>query len=132
MRRRNLGAERTAKKRLEGFGLSRFEFADDSDAGHIAFGFFDDPTAWPRFLYEAVPQLEREGWRIEIEDGFRHRVVDGGGEWVAGIEEGGGWWFSLDLGVEIDGQTVPLLPVMTSLLARLRDLGTPDGLTRGA
>ncbi|HUC70593.1 MAG TPA: hypothetical protein VMS01_05320, partial [Stellaceae bacterium] len=99
VRRRNLGAERAAKKPLEGFGLSRFEFVDDGDAGRLAFGFFDDPAAWPRFLYEAVPQLEREGWRIEIEGGFRHRVVDSGGEWVAGIEEGGGWWFSLDLGV---------------------------------
>ena len=36
--------------------------------------------------------------------------------------------FAFDLGVEIDGETVPLLPVMTSLLARLRDLGTPHGL----
>ncbi len=104
IRRRNLSAERAARKRLEGFGLSRFETADPGDAGHIAFGFFDDAAAWPRFIYDAVPQLEREGWRVEIEDGFRHRVVDAGGEWVAGVEEGGGWWFSLDLGVEIDGQ----------------------------
>ena len=128
VRRRNLGAERAAKKRLEEFGLSRFEAADPGDAGHIAYGFHGDAEDWPRFLYEAVPQLEREGWRVEIEEGFHHRVVDGGGEWMAGVEEGSGWWFSLDLGVEIDGATVPLLPVMTSLLARLRDLGTPGGL----
>jgi superfamily II DNA or RNA helicase len=126
--RRDLAAERAAKKRLQGFGLHPFETSGIGDAGGIAFGFLEDSADWPRFVHDALPQLEREGWRIEIEDGFRHRVVDAGGEWVAGVEEGAGWWFSLDLGVEIDGKLVPLLPVLTSLLARLRDLSEPGGL----
>ena len=75
-----------------------------------------------------MPQLEREGWRIEVEDSFRYRVVDGGGEWTAEVEENGGWWFSLDLGIEVDGERVPLLPVLTALLARLRLTGAPDDL----
>jgi superfamily II DNA or RNA helicase len=128
VRRRDLAAERAAKKRLEGFGLQPFETSDVRDAGHIAYGVPDGSDGWPWFVHHAVPQLEHDGWRIEIEDGFRHRVVDAGGEWVAGVEEGVGWWFSLDLGVEIDGQRVPLLPVLTSLLRRVRDLGTPGGL----
>ncbi len=128
VRRRDLGAERAAKKRLAGFGLHPFETAGVGDADHLAYGFFGDTEDWPRFVHVAVPQLEKDGWRIEIEDGFRHRVVDGSGEWVAGVEEGGGWWFSLDLGVEIDGERVALLPVLTSLLARLRDLDTSGGL----
>ena len=128
VRRRNLGAERAAKKHLEGFGLSHFVAADPGDDRHAAFGFLGDSEDWPRFMFEGLPQLESEGWRVEIEDGFRHRVVDAGGEWVAEVQEGGGWWFSLDLGVVIDGERMPLLPVMTSLLARLRDLGAPDGL----
>ena len=56
--------------------------------------------------------------RRSIEEGFHHRVVDGGGEWMAGVEEGSGWWFSLDLGVEIDGATVPLLVFVYKLLAQ--------------
>ena len=78
---------------------------------------------WPDFVYGAVPQLEGEGWRIEVEDGFRHTVVDGGGEWDAELQQDEGWWFSLDLGIEVDGERVALLPVLTSLLARLRNLG---------
>ena len=58
-----------------------------------------------------------------VEDSFRYRVVDGGGEWTAEVEESGGWWFSLDLGIEVDGERVPLLPVLTGLLARLRSGG---------
>jgi hypothetical protein len=37
---------------------------------------------------------------------------------MAGVEEGSGWWFSLDLGVEIDGATVPLLVFVYKLLAQ--------------
>ncbi len=130
VRRRDLDAELSARQRLERFGLHVFERprAAGIASDHIVLGFSDGPADWPGFVYEALPRLEREGWRIEIENGFRHRVVDAGGEWTAEVEEGGGWWFSLDLGIEIDGERVPLLPVLTSLLGRMRDLGSPSGL----
>jgi SNF2 family DNA or RNA helicase len=107
--------------------LERFE-TRNRDPGRIAFGFPEGQQDWPGFVYDAVPQLEREGWLIAFEDSFRHRVVDGGGEWTAELEEGSGWWFSLDLGIEVDGQRVALLPVLTSLLARMRDLGASGEL----
>jgi superfamily II DNA or RNA helicase len=128
--RRDRAAESAARKLLEASGLQSlvtFEARKD-DAGRIAFGFPEGQPDWPRFIFEIVPQLEREGWRIETEEGFRHRVVDGGGEWSAELEDGGGWWFSLDLGIELDGERAALLPVLTSLLARLRHMGTPGEL----
>jgi hypothetical protein len=130
VRARNRGAESAARKRLEAFGLQGmrgFE-ARASDGGRMVFGFGEGQQDWPGFLYVAVPQLQREGWRVEFEDDFRHTVVDGGSEWSAELEEDGGWWFSLDLGIEVDGERIALLPVLTSLLARLRDLGKPGQL----
>src|SRR6266481_2283610 len=126
VRRRDLAAEQAAQDRLEALGLRAVDTfaAAGGEAGRIPFGFPDGHADWPNFVYEAVPQLEREGWRIDVEDTFRYRVVDGGGEWTAEVEEGGGWWFSLDLGIEIDGERVALLPVLTALLARLRDGST--------
>ena len=127
VRRRDLAAERSAQDRLGGVRAARyrdFRLAPAGDAGRIPFAFLDGRGDWPSFVYDAVPQLEREGWRIEVEDSFRYRVVDGGGEWTAEVEESGGWWFSLDLGIEIDGERVPLLPVLTGLLARLRLSGS--------
>ena len=125
MRGRNREAERAAPKRLEAFGLQAMSASEvrGTDAGRITFALTDAQPDWPSFLYEVVPQLEREGWRVEVEDSFRHSVVDGGGEWSAELQEAGGWWFSLDLGIEVDGERVPLLPVLTSLLGRLRDMG---------
>ncbi len=130
VRRRNRGAERAALKRLRELGLQAVETfeAQDRDEDRIAFGFAEGQRDWPNFVYDAVPQLEREGWRIEFEDGFRHRVVDGAGEWTAELEEGSGWWFSLDLGIVVEGERVALLPVLSSLLARLRDRDVPREL----
>src|SRR6185503_8444125 len=124
VRRRNRAAEHAAHKRLETYGLHEIETfkAVGGDSGSLAFGFAEGQQDWPGFIYDAVPQLERDGWRVEVEDGFRHRVVDGAGEWTAELEEGGGWWFSLDLGIEVEGERIALLPVLTSLLARLRDM----------
>jgi hypothetical protein len=129
VRRRDLAAERAAQDRVEAFGLRTVDTfaAPSGEYGRIPFGFPDGRGDWPSFVYEVVPQLEREGWRIEVEDTFRHRVVDGGGEWTAEVEEGGsGWWFALDLGIVIDGERVALLPVLTALLARLRDGSATD------
>ncbi|TMJ64696.1 MAG: helicase SNF2, partial [Alphaproteobacteria bacterium] len=130
VRRRNRGAERGALKRLQELGLQAVETfeAQNRDEDRIAFGFAEGQRDWPNFVYEAVPQLEREGWRIEFEDGFRHRVVDGAGEWSAELQEGSGWWFSLDLGIVVEGERVALLPVLSSLLARLRDRDMPNEL----
>jgi superfamily II DNA or RNA helicase len=130
VRRRNLAAERAMQERLAAFGLHALENIEAriGDVGCMAFAFPEGQQDWPGFVYDTVPQLEREGWRVELEESFRHRVVDGGSEWTAELEENGGWWFSLDLGIELDGKRLPLLPVLTSLLARLRDLGKPGEL----
>src|SRR5262249_40969755 len=84
---RRPGAERRAQDRLEAFGLRDFDTfsSPGADGGRIPFGFPDGRGDWPGFVYDAVPQLEREGWRIEVEDGFRWRVVDASGEWTAEV-----------------------------------------------
>ena len=111
IRRRDPAAERSAQDRLEALGLRAIETFGSAavDGGRTPFAFLDGRGDWPGFVYDTVPQLEREGWHIDVEDSFRYRVVDGGGEWTADIEESGGWWFSLDLGIEVDGERVPLL-----------------------
>ncbi len=130
VRRRHIAAERAAHARLIGLGLQpAAEFTKAKGEGKlIALGFPDDSASWAGFLYEAVPALERDGWHVEIDDSFRQRVVDAGGEWNAALTEGSGWWFSLDLGVDIAGERVSLLPVLTSLLRRVRNLGAEGSL----
>jgi superfamily II DNA or RNA helicase len=127
VRRRDIAAERAAVDRLRRSGLEPFRGFNKcaGDDGCVALTLGPEAPGWPSFLYEMVPQLEADGWQVEFEDGFCHRVVDGGGDWTAAVSEGGNWWFSLDLGIEVDGERVPLLPVLTSLV---RQLPRVDGL----
>ena len=108
VRRRHYAAEAAFQRRLTGTGLlPTADFAKvKGEVKLLAFSFDHDAAAWADFVYNTVPALEQDGWRIEIEPEFRPRVVDGGGDWEASLGEGGGWWFSLDLGIEVDGERV--------------------------
>jgi len=55
----------------------------------------EDTLAWPAFVPDTAKLLAAEGWRIVVEEGFRHSLVSAEGEWQADIEDKGGWWFSL-------------------------------------
>ena len=134
VRRRHYPAEVGYRERLTGCGLlPAADFMKVKGEGKLlAFGFDDDPAGWAGFLYNTVPALSQDGWRVEIDADFRPRIVAGDGDWNASISEEGGWWFSLDLGIEIDGERVKLLPVLTSLLHRVRDLdGGIDAIAVG-
>ncbi|HTT78726.1 MAG TPA: SNF2-related protein, partial [Stellaceae bacterium] len=130
VRRRNIAAEHAARDRLLALG---FEHAGDAErqkgeGKFLALTLRSDPGAWGAFLYATVPALREDGWRIDVEDGFRPRLLDGTSDWSVAVSEGSGWWFSLDLGIEITGKRVPLLPVLTQLLQRVRNLGAAGSI----
>ena len=122
VRRRHETAERAALRRLETLGLK-------AGAGYSAFGeaasrmtlTMPETGSWPGFIHRELPKLAAEGWRIDVAESFRHRVVDATGEWQMEIDErDAGWWFSLDLGIMVDGVRVALLPL---LVRALREFG---------
>jgi superfamily II DNA or RNA helicase len=85
------------------------------------------PDDWMGFLLQQAPGLSKEGWRIEVDPSFRFRLVEAG-DWYADLDETpGDAWFSLELGVDLDGERVNLLPL---LAAYLRHIKTPEDLQR--
>jgi SNF2 family DNA or RNA helicase len=91
--------------------------------------------AWCSFTAYAVPQLGALGWQVEIAPGYPYRVVAEDAPWYAGLEEGDteeeeGDWFSLELGVEIDGRRVNLLPALVELLDECPDSDSLESLLR--
>lgn len=99
---RDRAAERRAQERLE-----RLDFPPYGE------------DAWLQFLERDAPQLRDDGWRIEIAPSFPFRIVEAGDEWSAEVyESGAAQWFELELGIDVDGTRVSLLPVLIDALSR--------------
>ncbi len=74
-------------------------------------------SRWSDLLRETLPELELAGWCIETDDSFRLRFETG--DWEASIEDevaDGNDWFGLRFDLEVDGELVPLLPIIAPLL----------------
>ena len=76
----------------------------------------EDRHAFYRFLRFEAPALREEGWRVEVGEGLE---IAEASDWRLDVTEGGADWFDLDLGVEVDGERVPLRPILVDALALL-------------
>lgn len=84
-------------------------------------------TLWLPFMADTLPRLRAEGWQVEVTADFRWRLA-AVEAWEGEAQPAGAGWFDLDLGIRVDGQRVPLLPLLLALLKRLGRNGDPDAL----
>ena len=85
---------------------------------------------WLYFMAEVVPKLRQAGWRIDMAEEFRYQVTEPD-EWYGDVEDKGNDWFSLELGIVVEGERIPLLPILSRLLAKEPELfaaGPGDGV----
>jgi superfamily II DNA or RNA helicase len=77
-----------------------------------------DAHAFCAFTAQAIPRLQSLGWQITIDPEYPFRVAAPTDvTWYADVEpEERPDWFSLELGVEVDGARVDLLPLIVELL----------------
>ena len=78
----------------------------------------DIDGAWRAFFTTHVPVLEKEGWKIDIGSDFGTRTIEPTGDVGVVVRDAGEGWFDMDIGVEIDGQRRPLLPILARLIDR--------------
>ena len=74
----------------------------------------ESPAHWPDFMSEHLPALRDAGWQIQIDAGFRHLVLEAE-DWDAELSEDVGGWFNLNMGVVVQGQRLPLAPLLHDL-----------------
>ncbi|CAG0908451.1 unnamed protein product, partial [Cyprideis torosa] len=72
---------------------------------------------WHEFLEHDLPELEARGWEVRRDNRFSLQI-DEVDDWDARIEDEGNQWFSLVLGVQINGVNVNLLPLMLDILSQ--------------
>jgi len=74
----------------------------------------ESPAHWPEFMAEHLPALRDAGWQIQVEASFRHLVLEAE-DWDAELSEDAGGWFNLNMGVMVQGQRLPLAPLLYEL-----------------
>jgi len=77
--------------------------------------------AWLRFMLDAVPALQAEGWEILSDADFPYRLVRAD-DWFADLAtQRDDQWFDLRLGISVAGRSVNLLPALVSYLQETLD-----------
>ncbi len=74
----------------------------------------ESEKAWPAFMQQTVPQMEAAGWKVIIPQGFRHHILEVEA-WVGEFEEEQDGWFSLNMGIVVNGQRLALAPLLHEL-----------------
>ncbi|MCP4075714.1 MAG: DEAD/DEAH box helicase [Gammaproteobacteria bacterium] len=74
---------------------------------------------WIDFMLNQRFKLESDGWSIKITEDFAYQI-DEADEWYADVKQGSNEWFKLELGVDIDGKNINLLPFLVNYLGSLK------------
>src|SRR5450432_1389776 len=134
---RDLAGEARAQCLLEGFGAIELDCATsygadlDSQADYIVQVGGNVHTLCSFTAY-ALPQLESLGFRIEIAGNYPYQVVSPDVPWYATVDADNerSDWFSLELGIEIEGKRVNLVPALLELLEECADTSSLEALLR--
>ncbi|HEY8040916.1 MAG TPA: DEAD/DEAH box helicase [Polyangiaceae bacterium] len=132
---RDRAAEHEARRVLERLGAVELACLDDvappegCEADYVVRADGDEHS-FCAFTARALAQGRALGWRMEVDPGYPFRVVEREPTWHARLEpcDAPADWFGLELGVEIDGARVDLLPVLLEMLERLDADGGLDAL----
>ncbi|PIE19170.1 MAG: DNA helicase [Proteobacteria bacterium] len=122
--RRDRQAESHARYVLESLGAldvacaEHLELPARSPADYVA-RVEDDVHGKCSFSAYALPQLRALGWQVVVDADYPWQVVNEGGAspWYASLEpDESADWFDFELGVEVDGERMNLLPALLEML----------------
>jgi superfamily II DNA or RNA helicase len=132
---RDLDAEARAIERLEltdFFGLDELADVELKPEQEWDFApiFPAEPEDFARFLLHYADGLRNDGWRVEIHSKVPLKVVDiDQSSFSAELTPSGVDWFDLNLGAQVDGQRVDLIPALTRILESLEEDDLDEFLT---
>ncbi|MCK9397083.1 MAG: DEAD/DEAH box helicase [Methylobacter sp.] len=88
----------------------------------------DSATRWGDFLQNTLLELEQDGWVVDIEESFLLNFQTAQ-NWDAHISESQQDWFEMSFTIEIDGQPMPLLPLIMPVLENYDPENLPEILS---
>ncbi|MBU2323467.1 MAG: DEAD/DEAH box helicase, partial [Gammaproteobacteria bacterium] len=130
---RDASGEAHLRQRLVDAGLQVALRQSEALANHPGEHFeLSGEVAWLQFVQHVVPQLRRDGWHIQMHPEFQYNLaqID---DWYAEVEETREHdWFDLELGIEVDGQRISLLPILLQAIRRTPGLLSGETLAKRA
>ncbi len=131
---RNHEAEKVARGELRGAGFDVAEKALTRGVSADTQGAFvpinpDTEAAWTEFVMTEVPRLRAIGWKIEMKKDFRFNLAVVG-EWYGNVEESANDWFNIEIGIEVDGARLSLIPILIKLIRASPADWSADALAR--
>ncbi len=131
---RNTQVEKETRKQLRELGFEVIEKTRLRGVNAAVQGGFvpldaDAEAAWMRFVQDQAPLLRERGWRVEMAPGFRFNIaaVD---DWYGEVEESDSQWFNLEVGIEVEGERVSLIPILIKLIRTAPREWSPEALAR--
>jgi len=86
-------------------------------------------AAWKRFFLELFPLLREQGWQARYESDFRYHFVSAE-QWYGKVEQSKPDWLGLELGIQIDGESVNFLPVLVKAIEKSPEFFARENLKR--
>ncbi|WP_244898063.1 SNF2-related protein [Deinococcus indicus] len=129
---RDRDAERDAEHAvaLAGFMPLEEAFGDDyhvttpEPASLLTLG---EEDAWMDFMRHGRADLEAQGVTVQVLPDFPLNYAEIT-DWYGETNDAFGGWFTLDLGIVVDGTRISLIPILADLIARQPGLFTPEAL----
>jgi superfamily II DNA or RNA helicase len=113
--KRDLKQEQRYLKSLKNYGLEEMpRFGLSGVTLDQPVYVLENEKSWSGFMQQAVPQMKATGWEVLIPQGFRHLTLEVDA-WVGDFDEQEDGWFSLNMGIVVNGQRVPLAPMLHEL-----------------
>lgn len=111
--------EQEALTLLEGCDLQPIESNNQSQTNQWRFNSNSEEHGaefWFDFIHHNLPRLESAGWKVEYDEDFNLSFAEVD-QWQGELEETNNEWFALNLGIEVNGQTINLLPILVDFLS---------------
>ncbi|MBF5059622.1 DEAD/DEAH box helicase [Candidatus Neptunochlamydia vexilliferae] len=105
-----------------------YRYIEEKYRGDFTIGYGDWKEEYKASAFmNALPIWKKNGWSITIDDSFPYQCIEEESEWYFDIDEGSQMqWFDLELGIEVDGEKINLLPFIVSLIKKSPEILSPE------
>ena len=119
---RDTVAEEKAVQQLTDAGLTPLCLSDlpvnKKDYPHYFASSSLEDNAQLSLCINTIPQLKASGWEIQVDEDYEWYVIQAD-EWYTAVDDSSDIdWFSLEVGIQVDGEKINMLPLLLDFLQR--------------